>query len=54
MILLGARAEAAGKPRFAEDDQRVMVGDFALRDLDQIKAPQEKKDTAQANQPKSN
>ena len=43
MILLGARAEAAGKPRFAGDEQVVMVSDYAVNNLDKIKAPEEKK-----------
>jgi mannose-6-phosphate isomerase-like protein (cupin superfamily) len=43
MILLGARAEAAGKPRFANDDKIVTVSDYALSDLDKITAAEEKK-----------
>ena len=48
MILLGARAEAAAKPRFAGDDQVVTVSDYALRNLEKIKAPEEKKARARA------
>ncbi len=43
MILLGARAEPAENPRFAGNDTVVTVSDFALRDIDRIKAPEEKK-----------
>jgi hypothetical protein len=43
MILLGARAESAVKPRFGGDDQQVNVSDYALRNLDRIRAPEEKK-----------
>jgi mannose-6-phosphate isomerase-like protein (cupin superfamily) len=43
MILLGARAEPAGNPRFTGDDQVVTVSDYALRNLDKITAPDEKK-----------
>ncbi len=43
MILLGARAEAAAKPRFTGDEQVVTVSDYALRNLDKINAPEEKK-----------
>jgi len=43
MILLGARAEPAGNPRFTGNDQVVTVSDYALRNLDKIKAPKEKK-----------
>src|SRR5262249_18308217 len=49
MILLGARAEAAAKPRFTGNDQVVTVSDYALRHLDKIKAPEEKKARARAN-----
>jgi len=49
MILLGARAEAAAKPRFTDNDQVVTVTDYALRNLDKIKAPEEKKVRARAN-----
>jgi mannose-6-phosphate isomerase-like protein (cupin superfamily) len=49
MILLGARAEAAAKPRFSEDDQLVTVGDYAVQNLDKIKAPEEMKIKAQLN-----
>ena len=48
MILLGARAEAAAKPRFSENDQVVTTGDYAIQNLDKIKAPDEKKAKAQA------
>jgi hypothetical protein len=48
MILLGARAVAAAKPRFAGDDQVVTVSDYALRNLEKIKAPEEKKARARA------
>ena len=48
MILLGARAESAGKPRFAGDEKVVPVSDYALQNLDKIKAPEEKKARAQA------
>jgi mannose-6-phosphate isomerase-like protein (cupin superfamily) len=43
MILLGARAEPAAKPRFAADDQVVTVSDYAINNLDSITAPEEKK-----------
>jgi hypothetical protein len=43
MILLGARAEPAGNPRFSASDREVGHGDFAQRNLDKIKAPEEKK-----------
>ena len=43
MILLGARAEPAGKPRYGKGDQRVSENDYALRNLDRINAPEEKK-----------
>ena len=43
MILLGARAEPAGNPRFSATDKEVGHGDFALKQLDKIKAPEEKK-----------
>ena len=46
MILLGARAEPAGNPRFSAVDKEVGHGDFAKKNLDRIKAPQEKKDKA--------
>jgi hypothetical protein len=39
---LGARAKAA-LPRFTEDGQVVAVSDYALRNLERIKAPEEKK-----------
>jgi hypothetical protein len=48
MILLGARAEPAGKPRFTGKDQVVTVSDYALKNLDKIKAPEEKKAIARA------
>jgi hypothetical protein len=43
MILLGARAEPAGNPRFSAKNEEVGHGDFALKQLDRIKAPEEKK-----------
>jgi hypothetical protein len=43
MILLGARAEPAGNPRFSAKGKEVGHGDFAKRNLDKIKAPEEKK-----------
>jgi hypothetical protein len=46
MILLGARAEPAGNPRFSATDKEVGHGDFALKQLDKIKAPEEKKSRA--------
>lgn len=49
MILLGARAEPAANPRFAGNDKEVTISDFALRDIDQIKAPEEKKAKAKAS-----
>jgi mannose-6-phosphate isomerase-like protein (cupin superfamily) len=49
MILLGARAEAAGKPRFAGNDHVVTGNDHALKNLDKIKAPEEKKARARAH-----
>jgi len=49
MILLGARAEAAAKPRFSDKDEVVTTGDYAAQNLDKIKAPEEKKARAQAN-----
>jgi hypothetical protein len=48
MILLGARAEPAGNPRFTGKDQVVTDHDFAKRDLDKIKAPEAKKAKARA------
>jgi uncharacterized cupin superfamily protein len=48
MILLGARAEPAGNPRFSAKDQEVGHGDFAKKNLDKIKAPEEKKARARA------
>jgi hypothetical protein len=48
MILLGARAEAAAKPRFTGSDEVVTVSDYAIRNLEKIKAPEEKKDRARA------
>ena len=48
MILLGARAEAAAKPRFTGDDKVVNVHDFAKQNLAKIKAPEEKKAKARA------
>jgi hypothetical protein len=43
MILLGARAEPAGNPRFSAADKEVGHGDFAKKNLDKITAPAEKK-----------
>lgn len=43
MILLGARAEPAANPRFNPAGKEVGHGDFAFKDLDRIKAPEEKK-----------
>lgn len=48
MVLLGARAEPAGNPRFSASDHEVGHGDFAQRNLDKIKAPEEKKAKARA------
>ena len=48
MILLGARAEPAGNPRFSAKDQEVGHGDFAKKNLDNIDAPEEKKARARA------
>jgi mannose-6-phosphate isomerase-like protein (cupin superfamily) len=49
MILLGARAEAAAKPRFTGNDRVVTGNDHALKNLDKIKAPEEKKARAREN-----
>jgi len=46
---LGARAEAATKPRFTGSNEVVTVSDYALRNLDKIKAPEEKKARARAS-----
>ena len=46
MILLGARAEPSGNPRFGASGKEVGHSDFAKRDLDKIKAPEEKKQKA--------
>jgi hypothetical protein len=43
MILLGARAEPAGNPRFSAAGNEVGHGDFAKRNLDKITAPEQKK-----------
>jgi len=43
MILLGARAEPAGNPRFTGKDEVVTISDYAKNNLDKIKAPEEKK-----------
>ena len=43
MILLGARAEPAGNPRFSAVGNEVGHGDFAKRNLDKITAPEQKK-----------
>jgi mannose-6-phosphate isomerase-like protein (cupin superfamily) len=48
MLLLGARAEPAGNPRFSRTDKVVGHGDFAKKNLDKIKAPEEKKTKARA------
>jgi hypothetical protein len=48
MILLGARAEPAGNPRFSASDREVGHGDLAQRNPDKIKAPEEKKAKARA------
>jgi mannose-6-phosphate isomerase-like protein (cupin superfamily) len=48
MILLGARAEPAGKPRYGKDDRRVSGNDYAFENLDRIKAPEEKKASAKS------
>jgi mannose-6-phosphate isomerase-like protein (cupin superfamily) len=48
MILLGARAEPAGNPRFTGKDEVVTVSDYAKKNLDKIKAPEEKKARARA------
>lgn len=42
MILLGARAEAAGKPRHSADDEEVGNNDYALKHRDRIKVPADK------------
>ncbi|HEV8724952.1 MAG TPA: cupin domain-containing protein [Candidatus Binatia bacterium] len=46
MILLGARAEPAGNPRFSAKGTEVGHGDFAMRNLNKIEAPEEKKEKA--------
>ena len=38
MLLLGARAESAGIPRYDGKDNKVEVSDYALNNLDKIKA----------------
>ena len=43
MILLGARAEPAGNPRFSVAGSEVGHGDFAKRNFDKITAPEQKK-----------
>jgi mannose-6-phosphate isomerase-like protein (cupin superfamily) len=48
MILLGARAEPAGNPRFIGKDEVVTISDYAKNNLDNIKAPEEKKARARA------
>jgi mannose-6-phosphate isomerase-like protein (cupin superfamily) len=50
MLLLGARAEPAGNPRFSVTDKLVGHGDFAKKNLDKIKAPQDKKAKARAEE----
>ena len=52
MILLGARAEPAGNPRFSATDKEVGHGDFALKQLDRIKAPEENKARARQAPPR--
>lgn len=42
MILLGARAEAAGKPRHSAEDEEVGNNDYALKHRDRIKVPADK------------
>src|SRR5262250_2965592 len=48
MILLGARAEPAGNPRFTGKDEVATISDYAKNNLDKIKAPEEKKARARA------
>jgi hypothetical protein len=48
MILLGARAEPAGNPRFSAGNHEVGHGDFAKKNLDKINAPEDKKAKARA------
>jgi mannose-6-phosphate isomerase-like protein (cupin superfamily) len=48
MLLLGARAEPAGKPRFSAADNQVGSGDYAQKNLDKIQAPEDKKAKARA------
>jgi hypothetical protein len=48
MILLGARAEPAASPRFNARNEEVGHGDFAKRNLDKIKAPEDIKARARA------
>ena len=43
MILLAAPAEPAGNPRFSATDKEVGYGNFALKQLDKLKAPEERK-----------
>ena len=43
MILLGARAEPSGNPRFSAAGNEVGHGDFAKKNLDKITAPEQKK-----------
>lgn len=43
MILLGARAEAANKPRFSEKDEVVGDNDYVFRHPDKIKIPADKR-----------
>ena len=42
MLLLGARAEPAGNPRYGEKDDLVGANTYALDNPDKIKAPDEK------------
>ena len=48
MILLGARAESAGKPRYSHADKQVGDNDYVLKNLDKIQAPEEKKKSVRA------
>jgi hypothetical protein len=44
----GGGAEAAAKPRFSDKGEVVTTRDYAVQNLDKIKAPEEKKARAQA------
>jgi hypothetical protein len=48
MILLGARAEPAGNPRFSASGAEVGHGDFSRKNLDKIKASEDKKARARS------